>query len=159
MHFTQQYRDADLRVLQTKLAQLDTILPMQSKVIQLPFENSASGFDLFSEGATALVPELTGFSGADSDCGAGTGGHGLVPMSLSTTAVTNSPTTPNVKLPASATGVTVTTSLSEHVFDSDNLRQLRGAGSLGDIFVFGKYINLLDSKVIVCWQVRGIRDP
>ncbi len=38
---------------------------MQSKVIQLPFENSASGFDLFSEGATALVPELTGYSGVD----------------------------------------------------------------------------------------------
>ena len=41
------------------------MLPMQSKVIQLPFENSASGFDLFSDGATALVPELTGFSGVD----------------------------------------------------------------------------------------------
>ena len=61
----QQYRGADLRVLQAKLAQLEAMLPMQSKVIQLPFENSASGFDLFSEGATALVPELTGYSGVD----------------------------------------------------------------------------------------------
>ena len=59
------YRGADLRVLQSKLAQLEAMLPMQSKVIQLPFENSASGFDLFSEGATALVPELTGYSGVD----------------------------------------------------------------------------------------------
>ena len=61
----QRYRGADLRVLQSKLAQLEAMLPMQSKVIQLPFENSASGFDLFSEGATALVPELTGYSGVD----------------------------------------------------------------------------------------------
>ena len=49
----------------SKMAQLEAMLPMQSTVVQLPFENSASGFDLFSEGATALVPELTGFSGVD----------------------------------------------------------------------------------------------
>ena len=60
-----QYRDADLRVLKSKMAQLDTMLPMQSQVVQLPFENSAAGFDLFLEGSAALVPELTGFSGAD----------------------------------------------------------------------------------------------
>ena len=40
------------------------MLPMQSRVVQLPFDNSASGFDLFSDGATALVPELTGFTGS-----------------------------------------------------------------------------------------------
>ena len=78
----QQYRDADLRVLQAKLAQLEAMLPMQSKVVQLPFENSASGFDLFSEGATALVPELTGFSGVDvisRAAGRGGGGDGRRP--------------------------------------------------------------------------------
>ena len=35
----QRYRGDDLRVLQAKLAQLETMLPMQSKVIQLPFDN------------------------------------------------------------------------------------------------------------------------
>jgi hypothetical protein len=33
--------------------------------VQLPFENTASGFELFSEGVTALVPELAGFDGVD----------------------------------------------------------------------------------------------
>ena len=57
---TRRYRGDDLRVLQSKLVQLEAMLPMQSKVIQVPFENTASGFELFSEGATALVPELCG---------------------------------------------------------------------------------------------------
>jgi hypothetical protein len=59
------YRDADIRNLQSKLGQLEAMLPMQSRVVQLPFENTASGFELFSEGATALVPELSGFEGVD----------------------------------------------------------------------------------------------
>ena len=92
----QQYRDADLRVLRAKLAQLEAMLPAQSKVIQLPYENSASGFDLLSDGATALVPELSGYEGVDT-----------------------------VKPP---TGTSTTPT---------------------DIFVYGKYIDLLDTKVIV----------
>ncbi|QEH32457.1 hypothetical protein OJF2_09280 [Aquisphaera giovannonii] len=62
---SQRYRGDDLRVLQTKLAQLEAMLPQQSRVVQVPFENTASGFELFSEGATALVPELSGFEGID----------------------------------------------------------------------------------------------
>ena len=38
------------------------MLPLQSQVVQLPFENRAAGFDLFLEGSAALVPELTGFA-------------------------------------------------------------------------------------------------
>ncbi len=59
------YREDDMWVLRSKLAQLEAMLPMQSKVIQLPFENSASDFDLFPDRATALVAELTGYSGVD----------------------------------------------------------------------------------------------
>lgn len=58
-----QHRPADLRVPRPKLAKLDTMLPAQSRVMQLPYENIASGFDLLSNGSTSLVPELTGYSG------------------------------------------------------------------------------------------------
>ena len=92
---TQRYRDADLRNLQAKLAQLEAMLPMQSTVVQLPFENTASGFDLFSQGATALVPELSGFEGVD----------------------------------------------------------VVKQGYPADIFLFGKYFNILDTKVIAGGKV------
>ena len=61
----QQYRPADVKVLRAKLSQLEAMLPAQSKVLQLPFENTASGFELFSDGAKALVPELSGYDGVD----------------------------------------------------------------------------------------------
>ena len=50
------YRDQDVRVLLTKLKQLDQMLPQQSQVVQLPFENTASGWDLFEEGVKASSP-------------------------------------------------------------------------------------------------------
>jgi len=87
----QQYREEDVRVLQTKLKQLDQMLPQQSRVVQLPFENTASGWDLFTEGAKALVPELSGYDGVD--------------------VVTQ--------------------------------------GTAADIFIYGKYIHLLDTQVII----------
>jgi hypothetical protein len=52
-------------VLQSKLKQLDQMLPQQSTVVQIPFENTSSGYDLFSDGANALVPELIGYDGAE----------------------------------------------------------------------------------------------
>jgi hypothetical protein len=94
---TDQYRDADLRVLRAKLGQLDAMLPAQSQIVQLPFENSSSGFELFSDGVAALVPVLSGYDGVD---------------------VITKPAT------ASTT-------------------------PLADIFVYGKYIDLLDTRVIV----------
>ena len=94
---TQQYRDADLRVLRAKLAQLEGMLPAQSTVVQLPFENSASGFELFTDGVTALVPELSGYDGVD---------------------VITRPASPSTN-------------------------------PLADIFIYGKYIDLLDTRVIV----------
>ena len=87
----QQYRADDVRVLQAKLRQLDAMLPMQSKVVQLPYENTASGFDLYSDGAAAIVPELSGYDGVD----------------------------------------------------------IVKEGQAADIFIYGKYINLLDTRVII----------
>jgi hypothetical protein len=89
---TQQYREADLRVLQTKLAQLDKMLPAQSTVVKIPYDNTPNGFELLlSEGANALVPELVGYDGAD---------YAL-------------------------------------------------QGKVNDIYIYGKYISVLDTKVIV----------
>jgi hypothetical protein len=85
------YRPGDLRTLAAKVQQLDAMLPMQSRVVQLPFENTASGFELFSEGATALLSELAGFDGVD-----------LVPEGVTT-----------------------------------------------EVFVFGKYFNIHETRVIV----------
>ncbi len=95
----QQYRPADVKVLPRKLSQLEAMLPAQSKVIQLPFENTASGFELFSDGATALVPVLSGYDGVDA-----------VTLSATTTPTANTNT---------------------------------------DIFIYGKYFDLLDTRVIV----------
>ena len=115
------YRDADVRVLKTKLAQLEAMLPMQSRVIQLPFENSANGFDLFSEGATALVPELTGYSGVDVING--NAANAAANATFTTTTLTTPATTTNFAIGG-------------------------GTTSIADVFIIGKYISLLDTRVI-----------
>jgi hypothetical protein len=124
-----QYRDVDRRVLRSKLDMVEAMLPWQTKVVQLPFENSASGFDLFSDGSTALVPELTGFSGVDviTTAPATTGAPGAVVAGTPGLQIVNS-----LQIPSNVT----TTSI------------VGGASSIADVFVFGKYISLLDTKVI-----------
>jgi hypothetical protein len=114
---------------------------MQSKVIQLPFENSASGYDLFSDGATALVPELTGYSGVD-----------VIKPAAHTqsagTAAAPAVTTPAVSTPAPPSpGLTVTSTVATNS-GIQSVSVVGGSGSIGDVFVFGKYISLLDTKVI-----------
>ncbi len=135
------YRDSDVRVLRAKLAQLEAMLPMQSRVIQLPFENSAAGYDLFSDGATALVPELTGYSGVD-----------VIKPPPHTTAATATPsvTTSAAGTPAPAPpspGLTVTSTMATPS-GVQSVSVTGGSGSIADVFVFGKYISLLDTKVI-----------
>ena len=61
----QNYRLGDLRNLEAKIKNLDAMLPLQTRVVSLPFENQATGFELFSEGESAMVPELAGFEGVD----------------------------------------------------------------------------------------------
>jgi len=61
----QNYRPGDLRNLEAKIKNLDAMLPLQTRVVSLPFENQATGFELFSEGESAMVPELAGFEGVD----------------------------------------------------------------------------------------------
>ena len=136
------YRDSDVRVLRSKLGQLEAMLPMQSKVIQLPFENSASGFDLFSDGATALVPELTGFSGVDVI---------RPPSAPSVSTPATASSTPPAKgataTPAPSPGLTVTSTITTPT-NVQSVSVVGGSGSIADVFVFGKYISLLDTKVV-----------
>jgi hypothetical protein len=151
------YRAADLRVLQSKMAQLDTMLPMQSLVVQLPFENSAAGFDLFLQGSAALVPVLTGFSGVDvitlpaAPAAGATGGAGATTgMSATggntaTTTSTTSPATFSIQTLATPGAPSATTTYTI----------TGGSTAIADVFVFGKYISLLDTRVIAGGRVAS----
>jgi hypothetical protein len=60
------FRPGDLRRLVTQVHELEEMLPMQTRTIRVPYENTLGGFQLFREGTTALVPMLSGFEGAES---------------------------------------------------------------------------------------------
>ena len=59
------YRSDDLDRLKVRVDQLEAMLPMQTRRVQVPYENALGGFQLFTPGSTALVPEVTGFEGVD----------------------------------------------------------------------------------------------
>ena len=63
---TKRYRTGDLQRLKTRVDQLEAMLPMQTREIRVPYENTLGGFQLFQQGVTSLVPQLDGFQGADS---------------------------------------------------------------------------------------------
>jgi hypothetical protein len=56
-------RPGDTRRLLTAVDQLEKRLPLQEAMVQIPYENSVGGFQLFSEGTRNLGPELIGFYG------------------------------------------------------------------------------------------------
>jgi hypothetical protein len=58
------YRDGDLARLQNKAQQLEARLPLQSTMVQVPYENTLGGFSMFNNGVTDLAPELNGWYGA-----------------------------------------------------------------------------------------------
>ena len=51
--------------LETKVDQLVAMLPLQTHVISVPYENRLGGFELFTPGSSSLVPQLIGYQGAD----------------------------------------------------------------------------------------------
>jgi hypothetical protein len=61
-----QYRDGDLERLMQKSKQLEARLPLQSTMVQVPYENTLGGFAMFNTGITDLAPELTGWYGSPS---------------------------------------------------------------------------------------------
>lgn len=59
------YRDADLQHLIEKAKQLETRLPFQNTMVQIPYENTLGGFAMFNTGVTDLAPELVGWYGTE----------------------------------------------------------------------------------------------
>jgi hypothetical protein len=60
------YRDGDFDRLLHKGRQLEARLPLQSTMVQIPYENTLGGFAMFNTGVTDLAPELTGWYGSPS---------------------------------------------------------------------------------------------
>lgn len=57
------YRDGEPERLLKRVGQLDRELPLQSMRVQIPYENTLGGFEMFSNGVTDLAPELVGWYG------------------------------------------------------------------------------------------------
>jgi len=60
-----QYRRDDVVRLATRIDQLERMLPLQTYVLGLPYDNMMGGFELFTQGAMSLAPELVGFEGVE----------------------------------------------------------------------------------------------
>ena len=58
-------RKNDIERLITRVDQIEAMLPMQTRIIRVPYENQLGGFSLFHQGITSLVPQLLGFDGVD----------------------------------------------------------------------------------------------
>ena len=58
------YRSEDVLGLSDSLSQLEKRFPIQQRLVQIPYENTSGGFEIFSEGVTDLGPELLGWYGA-----------------------------------------------------------------------------------------------
>jgi len=58
------YRNGDVQRLLRAVDQLDSQLPLQTAYVQVPYENTLGGTEMFSSGATDLAPELRGWYGA-----------------------------------------------------------------------------------------------
>jgi hypothetical protein len=59
------YRTDDVRRLATRIDQLEQMLPLQTHILGLPYDNTLGGFELFTQGAMSLVPELVGYEGIE----------------------------------------------------------------------------------------------
>ncbi len=58
------YRDGEANRLLRAVETLDRQLPLQTAMVQMPYENTLGGFEMFSSGVTDLAPELHGWYGA-----------------------------------------------------------------------------------------------
>lgn len=59
------YRPEEIERLRVRLHQLEVMLPHQTQFVHVPYENTLGGFSLFTQGQTALVPEISGYAGID----------------------------------------------------------------------------------------------
>ena len=58
------YREGEVERLLRRVDQLDRELPLQTMRVQIPYENTSGGFEIFNRGITELAPELIGWYGA-----------------------------------------------------------------------------------------------
>ncbi len=58
------YRPTDLQGLYARLDQLEAQLPMQTQLVQFPYENTLTGSEVFAEGYSHLAPELDDWYGS-----------------------------------------------------------------------------------------------
>jgi hypothetical protein len=58
-------RPGDLERVLVKVDQVEQMLPLQTELVNIPYENSQGGFDLFTPGLASLVPVLFGYDGID----------------------------------------------------------------------------------------------
>ncbi len=58
------YEEGEVDRLLARVDQLGHELSLQSMRVEVPYENTAGGFELFNVGITELAPELVGFYGA-----------------------------------------------------------------------------------------------
>ena len=58
------YREGEVQRLLNRVEQLERELPFQTMRVQIPYENTLGGFELFSNGVTDFAPELVGWYGA-----------------------------------------------------------------------------------------------
>lgn len=72
----EKYPAGTVKSLHRAVEQLSRRLPMQTKNVQMPYENTAGGFELFASGVTDLAPELHGFLGEPGVVIAKAGGGG-----------------------------------------------------------------------------------
>jgi hypothetical protein len=67
----------------TKVEHLEAMLPAQTQIVDVPYENRLGGFDLFTPGASSLVPQLIGYQGAPYVTGDGQNSILLIGKNLS----------------------------------------------------------------------------
>ena len=58
------YREGEVARMLRRVDQLDRELPLQTMRVQIPYENTSGGFEMFNRGITELAPELIGWYGA-----------------------------------------------------------------------------------------------
>lgn len=64
MEDQQCYRAGEVYRMLKRVDQLSAELPLQTQTVQVPYENTLGGFEMFSNGTSDLAPQLLGYYGA-----------------------------------------------------------------------------------------------
>ncbi len=164
------YRQGDVGRLTQVVDQLDREMPLQTMKVQVPYENSLGGFEMFSTGISDLGPEFKGFYGAPgvrvvsacSTASAAAATPGAATTSSNTTAACCTPlpavgtAAPAAPAAVVATGTSALTPAPPGVTPVNYLcpgvdmsgNQCAGTCSGTTLFLVGKHFSVHDTKVI-----------